>query len=418
MRCHYEVLEVDKEADSEDLKKAYRKLALKYHPDKNRDNTEAAKEAFQEIQQAYDVLSDPQERAWYDKHRDALLRGLSSSEGDIQGIDLFQYFSASCYQGYGDEEGAFYEVYQEVFRTLMEEDKTFYDGDLTQFTYPVFGRSDSPPEVWQEFYNFFSAYSTTRSYSWLDKYDVRGENRRIARLAEKENKKFREKAKKERNELVRSLVKFVRKRDKRIQSFNKELADKAAVNAQKTAEMRQRHLEERRQLLHEAQDNFGVSEMEDELQRLEDELDTHEEDELYCVACDKELRNEKAFAAHRKQKKHLENVRLLKESMIEEELINSDDLKDSDVEESDHESGANAEETNNSVKLDSEEDHTKEEKMKPEPSKKTKVTGKKKAKKSKENISDLQCCVCKEGFVSKNKLFQHLKGTGHAIAIK
>ena len=60
---------------------------------------------LQVIQQAYDVLSDPQERAWYDKHRDALIRGLSSTEGDIQGIDLYQYFSTSCYQGYTDEEG-------------------------------------------------------------------------------------------------------------------------------------------------------------------------------------------------------------------------------------------------------------------------------------------------------------------------
>ena len=87
------------------MKKAYRKLALKHHPDKNRDDPETAKEAFQLISQAYETLNDPQERAWYDKHRDALIRGLSSSEGDIQGIDLYQYFSSSCYKGYEDDEG-------------------------------------------------------------------------------------------------------------------------------------------------------------------------------------------------------------------------------------------------------------------------------------------------------------------------
>ena len=61
-------------------------------------------------------------------------------------------------------------------------------------------------------------------------------------------------------------------------------------------------------------------------------MDANEEDELYCVACDKEMRNEKAFAAHRLQRKHIENVKKLKEAMMEEELINSDDLKDSDDE--------------------------------------------------------------------------------------
>jgi DnaJ family protein A protein 5 len=63
---------------------AWRFKALKYHPDKNRDNVEAAKEEFQLIQQSYEVLSDPQERAWYDKHRDALLRGLGENDGDIK----------------------------------------------------------------------------------------------------------------------------------------------------------------------------------------------------------------------------------------------------------------------------------------------------------------------------------------------
>ena len=65
--------------------------------------------------------------------------------------------------------------------------------------------------------------------------------------------------------------------------------------------MRKRHLEERRQLLEQTEE-FGMSEMENELQRLEDDLDANQEDELFCVACNKELRNEKAFAAHRNQK--------------------------------------------------------------------------------------------------------------------
>jgi DnaJ family protein A protein 5 len=85
--------------------------ALKYHPDKNRDNPEAAKEEFQLIQQAYEVLTDPQERAWYDKHREALLRGLGESDGDIQGINLLEYFTAACYKGYTDEPEGFYGVY-------------------------------------------------------------------------------------------------------------------------------------------------------------------------------------------------------------------------------------------------------------------------------------------------------------------
>jgi hypothetical protein len=49
-----------------------------------------------------------------------------------------------------------------VFRTIAEEDMTFFDGDLRDFSYPDFGKSDSPDEVWQEFYAFFLAYVTTR----------------------------------------------------------------------------------------------------------------------------------------------------------------------------------------------------------------------------------------------------------------
>lgn len=65
MKCHYEVLSIAREASASDIKKAYRRLALQWHPDKNLDNLQEAKEQFQLVQNAYEVLSDPQERAWY-----------------------------------------------------------------------------------------------------------------------------------------------------------------------------------------------------------------------------------------------------------------------------------------------------------------------------------------------------------------
>jgi molecular chaperone DnaJ len=62
---YYEVLGVDRNASSDDIKKAYRKLALKYHPDKNHDTK--ATEIFREINEAYSVLSDPDKRSQYDR---------------------------------------------------------------------------------------------------------------------------------------------------------------------------------------------------------------------------------------------------------------------------------------------------------------------------------------------------------------
>jgi DnaJ family protein A protein 5 len=63
IRCHYEVLGVERTADSTTIKKAHRKLALKLHPDKNIGD-ESAAEQFRLVQQAYECLSDPTERKW------------------------------------------------------------------------------------------------------------------------------------------------------------------------------------------------------------------------------------------------------------------------------------------------------------------------------------------------------------------
>ena len=65
-RDYYEVLGVDKKASEDEIKKAYRKIAIKYHPDRNPDNKEA-EEKFKEAAEAYDVLHDPQKRQQYDQ---------------------------------------------------------------------------------------------------------------------------------------------------------------------------------------------------------------------------------------------------------------------------------------------------------------------------------------------------------------
>ena len=58
MRCYYETLELTKTASDADIKKAYRKLALKWHPDKNPENKDQAELRFKEISEAYEVLAD------------------------------------------------------------------------------------------------------------------------------------------------------------------------------------------------------------------------------------------------------------------------------------------------------------------------------------------------------------------------
>ena len=65
-RDYYEVLSLSKDASADEIKKAYRKLALQYHPDKNQDDKQA-EEKFKEVAEAYAVLSDDQKRAKYDR---------------------------------------------------------------------------------------------------------------------------------------------------------------------------------------------------------------------------------------------------------------------------------------------------------------------------------------------------------------
>ena len=74
MADFYAILGIERTASAEDLKQAYRRLAMQYHPDKNGGSKEA-EDKFKELSEAYDVLRDPQKRAAYDRYGEAGLRG-------------------------------------------------------------------------------------------------------------------------------------------------------------------------------------------------------------------------------------------------------------------------------------------------------------------------------------------------------
>ena len=74
-RDYYEILEITREADADTITKAYRRLAMKYHPDRNVGDKEA-EEKFKEAAAAYDILRDPDKRARYDRYGHAGLEGM------------------------------------------------------------------------------------------------------------------------------------------------------------------------------------------------------------------------------------------------------------------------------------------------------------------------------------------------------
>ncbi len=91
-RDYYEVLGVDKNASANDIKKAYRKLAIQYHPDKN-PGDKVAEEKFKEAAEAYSVLSDPDKKARYDQFGHAGLGGAAGGGFNGAGMDMNDIFS-------------------------------------------------------------------------------------------------------------------------------------------------------------------------------------------------------------------------------------------------------------------------------------------------------------------------------------
>ncbi|MCA9298273.1 MAG: DnaJ domain-containing protein, partial [Phycisphaerales bacterium] len=91
-RDYYEVLGVGRDASPDDIKRAYRRLAMKYHPDRNPDDAEA-ESRFKEAAEAYEVLSDEKKRRVYDQYGHDGLRGHGAASHDFSRMDVSDIFS-------------------------------------------------------------------------------------------------------------------------------------------------------------------------------------------------------------------------------------------------------------------------------------------------------------------------------------
>ncbi|KAK0469973.1 uncharacterized protein EV420DRAFT_1257249 [Desarmillaria tabescens] len=341
---YYQLLEVDENATADELKRSFRRLALVHHPDKNPNDVEGATKRFAAMQQAYEVLSDEQERAWYDSHKASLQpepdaetvfedirKGAPPPRARDRGLTvrhLARFFDATIWSGFADDENGFFTIYRNLFDRLKAEEAMISDIDLPSFGYstwtwtPVHKGEDSPAA--RTFYNVWINFVTNKDFSWCDQWNLtEAPDRRVRRLMEKDNKKVRDDARRDYNDTVRSLAKFLRKRDPRYKAH---LAHQSEENQSRVASGTSTpHAGSSKRPAQPALDSY----VEQDWQKI-DTKGAHDDDlewaigegedpeEWECVVCGKSFRSEAAWDSHERSKKHLKEVERLRREMQEE----------------------------------------------------------------------------------------------------
>ncbi|KAG5027932.1 hypothetical protein JHK87_011446 [Glycine soja] len=346
-RCHYEVLGLPRDCAPDEIRSAYRRLALQRHPDKlvkSGISQEEATAQFQELQHAYEVLSDPKERAWYDSHRSQILFSDPNTVSNSFVPDLFSFFSNTVYSGYSDTAKGFYKVYSDVFDKIHANEINFARklglGVDAVRQAPVMGNLDSPYAQVTAFYNYWLGFCTVMDFCWVDEYDVMaGPNRKSRRLMEEENNKARRKARREYNDTVRRLGDFVKKRDKRVIDMKVKRSVEEERKKEDERERRRRLEKERKERAMAYEEPEWAKVEEDEEEVVEEVEERENEKEFYCVLCKKKFKSEKQWKNHEQSKKHKERVAEFRDSIGDEE-----DLEEEEEEEEEGKEGLESEE--------------------------------------------------------------------------
>ncbi|CAA7265571.1 unnamed protein product [Cyclocybe aegerita] len=338
---YYELLEIAEDASQEEIKRSFRRLALIHHPDKNQDNIEEATRKFAALQQAYEVLSDEQERAWYDSHKASLVpepdaetvfedirKGVNpSNRARDRGLTvrhLARFSDTAAWSTLDDGDNSFFTIYRNLFLRLATEEAQW----ASETDYPSFGQSTWPWSITKQegldcarnFYAVWMNFSTEKDFSWTDPWNIsEAPDRRVRRLMEKDNKKARDDARREYNDTIRLLVKFIRKRDPRYKKHQESQAE-TTLTAQVPKESSAAHIAKQK-----AAEAYVEQEWQKvEMKGLHADLDWaaaegEDLEEWECVACRKSFRSEAAWDSHERSKKHMKEVERLRRQMEQDD---------------------------------------------------------------------------------------------------
>lgn len=332
--CYYEILQASQDSNSDDLKKAYRRQALIWHPDKNIHRQAEATVMFAKVQAAYETLNDPQERAWYDRNREALLRSNKNSQlsgnlfaGPMDVDILFPYFKSSAYRGFDlVSEKSFYRVFSTLFlRIDMYETSC---SDISASKSPLFyGPSTKDPSTESytvygaKFYDYWLGFVSKRAFS--DKELGRSfiiprglDDRNRRRVVDKERKSTEESLRRALTERVRELAAHIRRRDPRWKNY---LAQKEQERIEREAKRRAEEADRRAQQTAAYKAQSWCAQPTD-LSESESDSDDVEIEELYCAPCKKLFKTSKQWKSHERSKKH--RSRLIELGIIDETTKN------------------------------------------------------------------------------------------------
>ncbi|KAI0029758.1 DnaJ domain-containing protein [Vararia minispora EC-137] len=341
---YYALLEVEENATQDEIKRSFRRLALVHHPDKNHADPEGATQRFAALQQAYEVLSDEQERAWYDSHRASMVpeadaetvfeeikKGFTPPRARDRGLTvrhLQPFFSPKTWSSFDDTENnqSFFTIYRNLFARLARDEQAFTRIHPSEI--PSFGDTtwswaasakDRPQEAARHFYNYWLNFTTEKDFAWVTMWNEGdAPDRRARRLMEKDNNKARDDARKEYNDTVRTLAKFLRKRDPRWKAHNAAQSQPKARVPPAPSSSATSGTASPSPVVFVAQDWQKVSQS--NAADLEWALAEGEDDEEWeCVVCGKSFRSEAAWDSHERSKKHLKNVERLARDMVEED---------------------------------------------------------------------------------------------------